>query len=125
MKEIQTLPIGPKEISTLWYAPARLAYMLISIYVAGPNWPKGKWYSYTTRVMEKNTVMMTAVAIDLFSRLNLVDIHTCRWWMDPAVYWRNYAWMGTLMIHIMQTYKINMDYGIGMEQHWKTQNDGS
>ena len=53
-KEVKSLPIGPTETSQMWYAPNRLVYNCLGLFVWGHGQPRGGTRHLVLRhVMEK------------------------------------------------------------------------
>ena len=58
MQEIQTLPVGPVEVSSVWYAQSRLAYSTLGFHI----WAEGveEMHTVLSRVMEKTVAYSMA-----------------------------------------------------------------
>ena len=65
-KEIQTLPVGPVEVSAIWYAQSRLAFSTLGIHV----WAQGvnEMHTVLSRVMDKSCEYPLAVLWDLLKK---------------------------------------------------------
>ena len=66
IKEIQTLPLGPVEVSSVWYAQSRLAFSTLGIHVWGQG--VNEMHTYLSRVMEKSCEYPMSVLWDVLHK---------------------------------------------------------
>ena len=86
-QEIGSLPVGPSEEGSWWWAQARLAYSSLGIHV----WSKhfDKWFGYVSRITDKSAWYPISILEDMLTkRLDLTGIDTITVWSDAGTHFR-------------------------------------
>ena len=95
MQEIQTLPVGPVEVSSVWYAQSRLAYSTLGFHI----WAEGveEMHTVLSRAMEKTVAYsMAALWHVLEQRGDTVAYDHLVLWSDGGSNFQNSTVIGTL-----------------------------
>ena len=97
LQEVQTLPRGCREVSSIWYAQNRMPYSTMANHV----WTcaSNQWFFHLGRVMEKSCMYALSIVQDIFEHINWreLKIETVVVWTDGPRQFRNRRWLGTLV----------------------------
>ena len=120
-----TLPIGPNEVSELWYANSRLGYTTLTAIVWGMAFPGTKHYfTYISRIVERTTTFTNAIIQDLVRRLPLATTTDMGWWSDVGPHFRAYKVLGSIGYGLVDQLRIHQHVMYGVESHMKNPCDG-
>ena len=121
-----TLPLGPKQGGTWWFAPARFSYTVFGVHVWGAGMPAGGiYYLYLSRVMDHTPTYVIAVLEDLRARLPPdADVEEEGLWCDIGLHFRCYRFWAYWLAHLTALLKKprTLDHFPG--GHGKTRLDG-
>jgi hypothetical protein len=128
-KETQSLPLGPIELNTDWYARARLGFSTLVLFLWGTKEDGTAFkevHTVLTRVLEKTPKLPLAFLYDLFrSRPDLLGFLTIVLWSDGGTHFKASELIGT-MVHDQMIefgwHKVVHNYGA--PKHFKTPVDG-
>ena len=128
MQELSTLPVGPKEVSKVWYARARLAYAVLSAFVWSAEKPQGEWITFVPRVLEKGALYSTQLFHEILSMVSLVGMDTVVFWSDIGPHFRALLTLGSqavvMLPEINKDAKRTLHVNYGLEKHAKSDADG-
>jgi hypothetical protein len=117
------LPIGPDEQSELWRAQARLGYSIMGVCVWSTNLPKGKYYVYMSRVVEKTAAYAHCVLEETLKRCQ-AEGHTdgmkhCAMWSDTGTHYRCHTILASAGFIWPTAFQLDFSVLWGLEGHMK------
>jgi hypothetical protein len=130
MKAVTTLPRGPIMTSESFYANRRLGVNTLSFKIWGAE-RETEWITYSTRVMEKGSLMAIALFLDMMKRISLDGVQHVVSWSDVGRHFRSIRTLSTLGYLIPKTYRngvtnfpLTMAFRFGAPKHFKNACDG-
>ncbi len=89
LQEVATLPVGPHEASSWFWAQARLGYCTLAIRAKVEG--QLQWFVYLTHCIDKSAWMPIAVLQDLFARILTPATKEVSIWSDAGTHFRSRA----------------------------------
>ena len=124
MQEIQTLPVGPVEVSSVWYAQSRLAYSTLGFHI----WAEGveEMHTVLSRVMEKTVAYsMAALWHVLEQRGDTAAYDHFVLWSDGGSNLKNSTVIGTVGHDMLVRFSwTSVQLNFWAPKHFKSQLDG-
>ena len=125
LQEVQTLPRGHREVSSIWYAQHRLAYSTM----ASHSWTctHRQWFFHLGRAMETSCMYALSIVQDIFEHINWreLKIETVVVWTDGPRQFRNRRWLGTLgFLELRHRGLKKVCVEFGCPKHFKSTCDG-
>ena len=121
-----TLPVGPRQAGTWWFAPARLSISCLGVYIWGESVPKeGIYFMYMSRVMDHTPWYVIAVLDDVVKRLgDATNVTKDVMWSDIGLHFRCYRLWCYWLSHIPWVRNIETKHNYFPGGHGKTKLDG-
>jgi hypothetical protein len=88
--------MGPIEVSSSFYAGARLAYSCLALHAWGDSLPpSGTWFVLVSRVLDRTPKFPIAILREVLGRLDLVGLDCIVLWSDAGNHCRSKSLLGT------------------------------
>lgn len=123
LQENTTLPVGPQEECHWWFARARVGVSTCSIFVWGRNQGHGRFFTYSSRVLEKSVDYSMAIFADVMTRIDLTGVKRVGIWSDTGGHFRAYKALATTAYYLVDKYRVSFQNMFGLEHHFKSHID--
>lgn len=106
--EIKSLPIGPVEVSSMWYAPNRLGMNTLCIYLWGEKIRKGGIkLVLITRVMEKPGILSSAAILYHIVEYITPNCQRVVAWSDSGAHFRCNQVLSTMGFNLPEKFGVH------------------
>ena len=124
------MPQGPENSTEEWYAGSRLAYCVLFFYVWGAAavqmaCPRGKWFSFYSRVMEKGCLYTLAAFKHLLSIIDLSTTSVLSTWSDVGKHFRGKRTLSAIGTKVVAEHHIDVMAQFGVPKHFKNNCGGA
>ena len=127
-EEIITLPLGPIETNQIWYARSRLAVAVLGAKLWSRSCPRGHWYQFASRVLEKTAAYSFSLLGDLLKLAKedglLEGVREVKVWSDTGPHFRAYHLLASTAVELTEAWGVNFRFAFGLERHFKNECDG-
>ena len=123
-----TVPIGPVQISPIWFARSRLGINVFGckVWGLGIQNPNGCWVLLVSRVGEHTTNYSVACLYRILEVVGPADKLANHWrfFFDKGPHFCSWNCLGTIGVGLHEKYMVAIDMIMGPENHFKNPCDG-